>query len=299
MIIVTAILMDNNEKTIGAELNINGNIKRLKTDELKTINIEIANAIIDCNGYVRAKHGNLQKIKINNRPNTVVNKEINQAKEILKKQELIVYHGNKDYNIIPKFRTGKINNDYGRGFYTTPDKELAKEWAWGSYTTGNKAYVHSYKINMSNLNIFNLTELDSLHWIAELLSNRKINLNSSEALQDTQNKLIKKYKINTDKYDIIIGYRADDSYFKYALAFLESRIYKETLEQALRFGALGLQVFIKSPRAFKRLDKINIEEVSRTYESRYKKREQQALQEYSRLQKNQTSRIKETIHDFI
>lgn len=44
-----------------------------------------------------------------------------------------LYHGSNQDNLIPKFGYGKINNDYGRGFYTTPNKELAKEWAMVYY----------------------------------------------------------------------------------------------------------------------------------------------------------------------
>lgn len=37
----------------------------------------------------------------------------------------ILYHGNKDINMRPKYGVGKKNNDYGQGFYTTPDLKLA------------------------------------------------------------------------------------------------------------------------------------------------------------------------------
>ena len=41
---------------------------------------------------------------------------------------VMLYHGNQDAVMIPVFGQGKSNNDYGQGFYTTPDKELGKEW---------------------------------------------------------------------------------------------------------------------------------------------------------------------------
>lgn len=55
-------------------------------------------------------------------------------------------------------------------------------------------------------------------------------------------------------YDIIIGYRADDSYFDFAEAFLNNSISVEQLAVALRLGKLGEQVVVKSREAFGRLN---------------------------------------------
>lgn len=117
-----------------------------------------------------------------------------------------------------------------------------------SYTRGNKGYLHTYELNLEGLKVLDLTKLDSLYWIAELIVNRRINTDDRETLEDDINKFIAKYKLNTDEYDVIIGYRADGSYFTYAEDFMTGVIYKETLEHALRFDNLGLQVFIKSKK---------------------------------------------------
>lgn len=69
-------------------------------------------------------------------------------------------------------------------------------------------------------------------------------------MQDNVKILLEKYKLDTGAHDVIIGYRADDSYFAYAEAFVSGTIYKDTLEKALRTGELGIQVFIKGERAF-------------------------------------------------
>lgn len=236
---------------------------------------------------------------LNNNPNVIEHKEMLQAKELLKTPIMILYHGNKDADIIPSFGKGRKHNDYGQGFYATPDQELGKEWAWGTYTKGDKGYLHGYEIDTSGLKILNLTEVDSLHWVAELYANRTLNLDGREALRDTKEAFVEKYKLDTSEYDIIIGYRADDSYFKYATDFLESAIYKDTLDNALRYGNLGLQVFVKSEKAFGRLKKISFEEVPLIYAERYRKRDKNAELEYNRIKISQASRKKETIHKFI
>ena len=62
--------------------------------------------------------------------------------------------------------------------------------------------------------------------------------------------LIDYFSINVNAYDLIIGYRADDSYFYYAESFLNNTISVEQLAQAMRLGKLGEQIVIKSQFAF-------------------------------------------------
>lgn len=234
------------------------------------------------------------------RPNAIEHSEILSVKKLLSNEIITVYHGNKAENIIPTYGLGSTDNDYGRGFYTTPSIELAKEWAWGTYTAGNKGYVHTFMLHTKGLNILNLTELDSIHWIAELVFHRKLNIQDKEVVQDNIKILLKKYKLDTSKQDIIIGYRANDSYFAYAEAFVSGIIYKDTLERALRTGELGIQVFIKSEKAFQHLKRTAVEEVPEKYRGYFVKRDKNARDTYRSLSSNQGSRTgKQTIYDFI
>ena len=192
------------------------------------------------------------------------------------------------------------NNDYGKGFYTTPDIELGKEWAFSSYTKGDRGYVYTYEIDINGLNILDFTRIDSMHWLAELLANRTINTEYREALQDTIQAIISRYKIDTDPYDIIIGYRANDSYFTYATDFASGVIYRDTMETALRNGDLGIQVFVKSEKAFGRLCQIgDAEAVPEDYARRYKKRDADAREKHKRDRMNQTSRLRQRVFDFL
>lgn len=242
----------------------------------------------------------MSEIMHQDRPNATEHSEILSVKKLLSNRIITIYHGNKKQDLIPEFGLGSSNNDYGRGFYTTPSMELAKEWAWGTYTTGNKGYVHTFELNTEGFNILNLTELDSIHWIAELVYNRKLNVQDKEVVLDNIRKLLDKYKLDTDKYDIIIGYRANDSYFAYAEAFVSGTIYKDTLEKALRTGELGIQVFIKSEKAFHGLKKTAVEEVPEKYRSYFVNRDKNARDTYKSLSSNQISGAKkQTIYDFV
>ena len=237
---------------------------------------------------------------MNNKPNTVENRDIMKSSVIKYQKSIVLFHGNKDKDMIPKYGCGNKDNDYGEGFYTT-DKELGREWAMSSYTRGNKGYLHTYELNLEELKVLDLTKLDSLHWIAELIVNRRINTDDREVLEDDINKFIAKYKLNTDEYDVIIGYRADDSYFTYTEDFITGVIYKETLEQALRFGNLGLQVFIKSKKAFKQLKMVGGPEIVHDKcKALCENRRQLIVNEYNSVIRNrQTVKKKERVYDFI
>ena len=57
--------------------------------------------------------------------------------------KLLLYHGSQRIVSKPQFGQGKIYNDYGRGFYCTEDKELAKEWACPAADDG---FANSYEL---------------------------------------------------------------------------------------------------------------------------------------------------------
>jgi len=88
-----------------------------------------------------------------------------------------------------------------------------------------------------------------LNWLAILLENRKFRVNDGIAASAKQY-LLKNFLIDYRKYDVIKGYRADDSYFSFATAFLNNIISLEKLEKAMQLGKLGEQVVAVSERAF-------------------------------------------------
>ena len=65
--------------------------------------------------------------------------------------------------------------------------------------------------------------------------------------------MIDNYGVNVNAFDLITGYRADDSYFDYAESFLNNGISVEQLARAMQLGKLGEQIVIKSKFAFSNL----------------------------------------------
>ncbi len=166
-------------------------------------------------------------------------------------KRITIYHGSKRIVKVPVFGEGKKHNDFGLGFYCTESEELAKEWAVSSLKDG---FSNRYCLNTEHLNILNLngTNYTVLNWIAVLVEHRLFSIKTPAARRAKQY-LIDHFGINVNAYDVIIGYRADDSYFDYAEAFLNNGITVEQLAVALRLGKLGEQIVIKSQFAFSHL----------------------------------------------
>ena len=164
---------------------------------------------------------------------------------------ITIYHGSKQIIEAPAFGLGKSNNDFGLGFYCTENIDLAKEWAVSSLSNG---FANRYTLDTEHLNILSLNSPDFtiLNWIAVLVEHRLFKIKTPIARKAKQY-LIEHFGINVNAYDLITGYRADDSYFDFAEAFLNNTITVEQLSRAMRLGKLGEQIAIKSRYAFTKI----------------------------------------------
>ena len=171
---------------------------------------------------------------------------------------MIIYHGSKNIIKTPEYGKGKPYNDYGLGFYCTEYPDLAKEWACDDDGGG---YANKYELNIEDLKILDLNGSDFciLHWISILLNNRKFTLDNDLAVQ-AKDYILKNFPVNTEGFDIIKGYRADDSYFSYARDFLQNAISVKRLSQVMKLGNLGNQIVLISPKAFKAIRFLGFEE---------------------------------------
>ncbi|MBR6411012.1 MAG: DUF3990 domain-containing protein, partial [Clostridia bacterium] len=166
-------------------------------------------------------------------------------------KKITIYHGSKQIVEAPVFGEGKKNNDYGLGFYCTESNDLAKEWAVSSLRDG---FSNRYTLDTEYLNILNLNSPDYtiLNWIAVLVEHRIFSIKTPVARRAKQY-LIENFSVNVNAFDLIVGYRADDSYFDYAEAFVNNGITVEQLARAMRLGKLGEQIVIKSQFAFSKI----------------------------------------------
>ncbi|MCR5293697.1 MAG: DUF3990 domain-containing protein [Lachnospiraceae bacterium] len=202
-------------------------------------------------------------------------------------KQLTVYHGSNQIVESPAFGLGRKNNDFGLGFYCTESIDLAKEWAVSSLSDG---FANRYTLDTEYLNILNLNSPDYtiLNWIAVLVDHRLFSLKTPIARR-AKKYLVERFGINVNAYDLITGYRADDSYFDYAEAFLNNAITVEQLSCAMRLGKLGEQIVIKSKFAFSKLKYEGFEEAKKDiYYVLRKARDKEANQAYLDILEKET-----------
>ena len=188
-------------------------------------------------------------------------------------------HGSDHIIENPKLSAGKKGNDYGQGFYCTHELSMAMEWACKQNTDG---FVNKYLLERESLKTLDLLngEYNILHWMALLLKNRTFRL-SNEIAIDARDYIIDNFLIDLTDYDMVIGYRADDSYFSFAESFVQNGLSLRSLNEALRLGRLGVQTVLVSERAFEKLSFASAEIADKTiYYPRFMDRDSSARNAY-------------------
>lgn len=163
-----------------------------------------------------------------------------------------IYHGSAKCVGKPIFGQGRVENDYGLGFYCTESLELAREWACFEPKDG---FANRYRFETDGMNILDLegNDFSILHWLSLLVSNRRLSLTSPVAVLGAKY-LREHFPVDVSAVDVIVGYRADDSYFQFARAFLSNTISVAKLSRAMRLGGPDRQFVLKSEKAFSRIE---------------------------------------------
>ena len=191
-----------------------------------------------------------------------------------------IYHGSAVEVPKPLLCKGKPNNDYGRGFYCTEDIEMAREWACkGKEPPG---FANAYDLSLEGLSVLDLSlpEYTILNWIAVLLANRTFDLDTDIAIE-VRDYIVGNFMPPIAKADVVIGYRADDSYFNYADSFVNNALSLRRLDEALHLGRLGMQVALRTERAFAGLAYLGAEGVAwDVYHPRYTSRDADARSQW-------------------
>ena len=201
----------------------------------------------------------------------------------------MLYHGSSNIVEKPLFGYGKPYNDYGLGFYCTDSLDMAKEWGVGKDQDG---YANCYELECDGLKILDLnnSQYCILHWLTILLENREFDVPSGLALE-AREYLLANFAIEYQKYDAIIGYRADDSYFSFAQDFINGSISYRQLNNAMHLGKLGQQFVLKSSEAFERI-RFTGSEIAQcdTWYVKKMLRDKTARREYFNVERNRRQR---------
>lgn len=209
------------------------------------------------------------------------------------KDKIIIYHGSQNTIKVPVYGYGKTYNDYGLGFYCTENEDMAKEWAVQKDRNG---YANKYELSLQGLRVLDLTHDDYsvLHWLTILLENRHFDMQSDFG-EEARQYLFDNFSIDYKSFDIIVGYRADDSYFSFAQDFLNGSCSVRKLSHAMKLGLLGEQVVLKSKKAFSHIKYMgNSISESDIWYPRKELRDKRARSEY--LENREVKRSKDDVY---
>lgn len=196
-----------------------------------------------------------------------------------------IYHGSKEIIREVKYKGSDPKNDYGPCFYVTNNYKDACIWACKHNTLG---FVNEYDVDLRGLKILDLTDktkFSVLNWIAILLKFRELDHTFCELYKNRITKIIERYYINIEDYDVILGYRADDAYFRFPKVFVEGNLSVEMLEKVFLLGELGTQYAFVSEKAIKRITFKSYNEVSEEYICQYYRQVLNATNVFDKLLK--------------
>lgn len=158
---------------------------------------------------------------------------------------MILYHGSNVVVKTPRLIEQNRFLDFGNGFYTTTNKEQAKNFAKKVVARkGGKAIVNIYEIDeniSNNLKVRKFNEPNE-QWLDFVAKNRS-------------------GIYSKDKYDIIIGAVANDDVYKTLQLYLNGVLTKPQALDTLKIKKLFNQYTFATEKALLVLKFINFEEV--------------------------------------
>ena len=198
-------------------------------------------------------------------------------KEKMGENIIVLYHGSDTIVNPPIYGKGELANDYGRGFYMTEYPELAAEWACRSRKSSG--IVNKYILNLDGLNILDMDKEPLEHWISVLVQNRDNDLGT--AARERSDRFVLRYPFSVAVYDVVKGWRADDSYYAFVRAFFNLGLSFENLRTAMRFGEYGTQYCLLSEKSFNKIEYVTHSKIdTATYYEKRRSRDVKAKNLY-------------------
>lgn len=140
---------------------------------------------------------------------------------------MLLYHTGFAEIPVPDLRRGRINADFGQGFYLSDDPAFAERWA--TEKKDAQTYVNRYELATDGLRIKRFERDEA--WFRYIFSNRR---RKPDALKD---------------FDVIIGPIANDTLYN-TFGILTSGMLDDAVAMALlQLGPAYTQVVLKTERA--------------------------------------------------
>ena len=162
-----------------------------------------------------------------------------KIEDILKSDELILYHGSRgglSGNIKPISRE---KCDFGKGFYMGTNPIQAK----GLIVEDSDPMFYTLKLSVSKIPKDDILVLENEEWLFAVLANR----NKIQEFNDL--KLAQEILEECNQYDFIIGAIADDRMNEAMKRYAENGLTDKGLEACLQSVDYGFQIAAKTQRA--------------------------------------------------
>lgn len=179
--------------------------------------------------------------------------------------------------------------------YLASSENIAKElYCSHSVFTPVKVYLYKLGLDIQSLNTLDFTTLSIEYWLSFLLQHKSID-GLTSLVKTRQAKFINKFTTpNTLSYDLIKGYRLDNSNYKVAVDFLNAATTKATVQALLE--TTDYLYILQNINSLVVLEKTQIQLDSNFYQS-YIKRDIELRRKYKKYQEQEVSA--ETILDLL
>lgn len=145
--------------------------------------------------------------------------------------ELKVYHGSYCKVEKPYLDKGRLDADFGIGFYVTSDFTMAEKWA----SRKKKAIINEYVLDTNKLNAYTFPLNEE--WLDFVIQNR-----TGEKVEFIPN-----------RFDLLIGATADDKLFATIEQYENGFINAETAVEVLNCMKVGQQICVRTERGLDNL----------------------------------------------
>lgn len=145
--------------------------------------------------------------------------------------DLKVYHGSYCEVDKPSLDNGRVDADFGIGFYVTSDFAMAEKWA----SRKKKAIINEYVLDMDKLNAY--TYPLNEEWLDFIIQNRT---------GDNPD-------LSSNKFDLLIGATADDKLFATIEQYESGFIDADTAVEVLNCMQVGQQICVRTERGLDNL----------------------------------------------
>jgi hypothetical protein len=159
---------------------------------------------------------------------------------------MILYHGSSAAVEKPNLVYSRIKTDFGKGFYTTPYREQAVNWAMRFKRAEKSGVVSAYEFDDDVIKSGQIEVLEFDSYSDEWL----------DFVTDCRKGLI-----TGDRYDLIIGSVANDKVFDAIEAYFNGFYDKEKAIERLRFEKPNLQYCFKNEDTINKYMKFKSAEV--------------------------------------